>query len=104
MHLKTIVVDRQHCFIGSLNLDPRAMNINTEEGLIIDSPQLSKELAGHIDDILQPANSWKITLDDRNRMIWTGSEAKPLTRQPARSGMQRLFDAIARWIPIEQEL
>lgn len=104
LHLKTVIVDRKHTYIGSLNLDPRAMNINTEEGLIIDSPILGKELAEKIEVALQPENSWQITLDNNNRLRWKGAEAKPLYRQPARGMLQRLIDAVARWIPIEKEL
>jgi len=104
MHLKTFIVDRRYSFIGSLNLDPRAMNINTEAGLIIDSPQLGEKLASHIDEILKPENSWEIILDEKGRMTWKGNEAKALRRQPARGGRQRLIDTIARWLPIEKEL
>jgi len=104
LHLKTIIVDRKYSYIGTLNLDPRAMNINTEEGLIIHSPLLGKELARHIDEILKPENSWQITLNAKSRMQWNGNEAKPLSRQPARGNMQRIIDSIARWLPIEKEL
>ena len=44
-HLKGLVIGRKRCFIGSLNLDPRAMEINTESGLLIDSPRLAVQLA-----------------------------------------------------------
>lgn len=32
IHLKGLLVDRREAFLGSLNLDPRAMEINTEGG------------------------------------------------------------------------
>lgn len=99
-----MIVDRRYSFIGSLKIDPRAMNVNTEAGLIIDSPQLAKELAGYIDEILKPENSWEITFDQKGRMIWNGIGNKPLRHQPARGGLQRITDSIARWLPIEQEL
>jgi putative cardiolipin synthase len=35
------VIDRQKVFIGSMNLDPRSVRINTEIGLLIDSPELA---------------------------------------------------------------
>ncbi|NWK57416.1 phospholipase D family protein [Verrucomicrobiaceae bacterium N1E253] len=104
LHMKTMIADRQHCYIGTLNLDPRAMNINTEEGLIINSPALGKELASLIDEALLPENSWQLRLNDKGKIRWHGKEAEPLRRQPARSGMQRFIDAIARWVPIEKEL
>ena len=36
LHAKSFVFDRQTVFIGSLNLDPRAVVINTENGLLIE--------------------------------------------------------------------
>ena len=104
LHLKTIIVDRKHSYIGTLNLDPRAMNLNTEEGLIIDSPALGKKLAGHIDEMLKPENAWQISFDSKGRMQWQGEARNPLRRQPARGSMQRVVDTIARWLPIEKEL
>ncbi|WP_280175595.1 phospholipase D-like domain-containing protein [Bathymodiolus platifrons methanotrophic gill symbiont] len=41
LHTKVIVVDRNTTFIGSFNLDPRSVDINTEVGLLIDSPELA---------------------------------------------------------------
>lgn len=103
-HMKTFIVDREHSFIGSLNLDPRAMKINTEEGLIIHSKALGQQLAADIDEILLPENSWEVTLNKKGRMVWNGKEEKPLRRQPARGSTQRFIDFWARWLPIEKEL
>ncbi len=51
-----MVVDRKTLFVGSMNLDPRSANINTEMGLVIESPQLARELLRIIDiDKLQSA-------------------------------------------------
>ncbi len=56
LHAKLVVIDRKTLFIGSMNLDPRSARINTEMGLIIQSPQLARELLRVIDiDKLQSA-------------------------------------------------
>jgi len=44
LHAKTAVIDRHLVFIGSMNLDPRSANKNTELGIVIDSPELAKEV------------------------------------------------------------
>jgi putative cardiolipin synthase len=44
LHAKTAVIDRSTVFIGSMNLDPRSANKNTELGVIAESPQLAKEV------------------------------------------------------------
>jgi putative cardiolipin synthase len=44
LHAKTAVVDRRRMFIGSVNLDPRSATQNTELGIMVDSPQLAREM------------------------------------------------------------
>ncbi len=44
LHAKTAVIDRSTVFIGSMNLDPRSASKNTELGIIVESPQLAKEV------------------------------------------------------------
>ena len=41
LHAKTFVVDEQRVFVGSFNFDPRSKHLNTELGLVIDSPELA---------------------------------------------------------------
>jgi putative cardiolipin synthase len=35
LHAKALLVDRDRVFIGSANLDPRSLRINTEMGLLV---------------------------------------------------------------------
>ena len=44
LHAKTFAVDGQRVFVGSLNFDPRSMHLNTELGLVIDSPELAQRI------------------------------------------------------------
>ncbi len=43
LHTKAAVIDAQTTFLGSVNLDPRSDRINTEFGLLIQSPELAKQ-------------------------------------------------------------
>jgi putative cardiolipin synthase len=45
LHAKTFAVDRQRIFVGSFNFDQRSAHLNTEMGLVIDSPALAERLA-----------------------------------------------------------
>jgi cardiolipin synthase C len=58
MHAKTIVIDGEILFIGTFNIDPRAANLNTEEGVIIRDPELAKEVEKRIKMDMLPENSW----------------------------------------------
>ncbi|MEM7147925.1 MAG: phospholipase D-like domain-containing protein, partial [Verrucomicrobiota bacterium] len=103
LHIKTLVGDRQRCFIGSLNLDPRAMVLNTENGLLIDSPALSQQLAESIDTMMSPENAWQVSLDSHNRLRWT-SASGTRTAEPARTFSQRLAAFFFQLLPIESQL
>jgi putative cardiolipin synthase len=60
LHAKVIVIDRQRAFVGSMNFDQRSLDINTEVGIIIESPQIAKDIASRFEAIAQPANSYKL--------------------------------------------
>jgi len=84
-------VDRKRVFIGSMNLDPRSYQINSEMGIIVESPDLARKLAGVMELGMHPENSWRVEIDPEGDLLWV-SGAETLTRQPARSFMQRVKD------------
>lgn len=45
LHSKTLAVDEQRIFIGSFNFDPRSLHLNTEMGVLVDSPALAGALS-----------------------------------------------------------
>ncbi|MGD8346902.1 MAG: phospholipase D family protein [Lysobacterales bacterium] len=101
LHTKAFVVDRRYSFIGSMNFDPRSININTEAGAFIDSPGLADALAQLMERNMSPENAWRVLLDDDGELYWVNSD-ETVDRQPARSGSQRVMDAIFRMFPKEQ--
>src|SRR6185436_5061230 len=54
LHAKALVIDRKTVFIGSFNLDPRSKAINTEIGVIVESPELARQLTAFMDDGVTP--------------------------------------------------
>jgi len=103
LHIKSLVGDRKRCFIGSLNLDPRAIEINTENGLYIQSPALCRQLAEQFDVLTAPENAWRVYIDEKDRLRWK-SDAGVVSIQPARSFWQRISDFFFRLLPIEGQL
>jgi putative cardiolipin synthase len=64
LHAKTAVIDRKTVFIGSMNFDPRSERHNTEMALIIQSPQLAREVLRLMDlDKLQASYHLVLTPD-----------------------------------------
>jgi len=100
LHSKGMVVDRRRVYIGSMNFDPRSAFINTEMGLIVDSAGLAGALAALIERDIQPANSWRVELDDAGELRWT-NDRETVTRQPARNWWQRVEDVIFMMFPKE---
>jgi len=83
-----MIIDRKFTFVGSLNLDPRSIYINTEMGLIIDSEKLAEAVAQEFKEELKPENSWQVLLDDKDRLFWKAGDMI-IRRDPARSFWQR---------------
>jgi putative cardiolipin synthase len=100
LHMKAMVIDRSHVFVGSMNLDPRSWEINSEMGIVVDSPGLGKELAQIMVRDMGPENAWSVALDSDGRVTW-GEGGERLTRQPARNFWQRIEDIFFMAFPGE---
>ena len=103
LHAKFIVVDRKLAYIGSLNLDPRSIYLNTEMGPMIDDPVLAGQLAEIFDRNASGANSWKVLMDDKGDLDWE-SDLGVLEWQPARGDMQRFGAKVMGLLPIKKQL
>jgi len=103
LHTKAFVLDDHWVLIGSLNVDPRSIQINTEHMLLIDSPELATQLLGDFERMIAPGNSWAVTRNEKGKLRWTsGDEVRK--RQPARGFGQRCSDFFWRWMPVEGQL
>jgi putative cardiolipin synthase len=103
LHIKAFVENGSRVSMGSLNMDPRSLDINTENLLVIDSSQLAKKLMAEFNRMIQPENAWKVHLNDKGRLRWT-SDTETRKHQPARSFGQRISDFFFRLLPIESQL
>jgi putative cardiolipin synthase len=88
LHAKYMIIDRRFTFVGSLNLDPRSIYLNTEMGMIIDSAKLSEAAAQEFEEEMKPENSWQVLLDDKGRLFWRAGD-EILRKDPARNFWQR---------------
>ena len=106
LHTKAFIVDRERLFIGSFNWDPRSIAINTELGVVIDSPEMAGWAARVVHEEL-PEVAWELALDDGGGIVWIDRDAdEPLThtREPRTSFWQRLGVRLMRLLPIEDQL
>jgi cardiolipin synthase C len=62
LHAKAYVFDRKTVFVGSMNLDNRARYLNTELGLILDSPAVAGRIAALFEESALPQHSYRMAL------------------------------------------
>jgi cardiolipin synthase C len=110
LHAKTFVFDRRAVFIGSLNLDPRSIQLNTEIGLVCESAPLAEELAGRLEQNLDKI-AWRLerSVDDSGdaHIVWieTGAEGmRRRTEEPEVSTWRKFSVWFLGLLPIESQL
>ena len=103
LHAKALIIDDDSVFIGSANLDPRSLRINTEMGLLVDSPALNADMREAIRPDFDMANAWRLEFDEGGEVVWVSDDGR-LAVQPATSFMQRIEDWFFSHLPIEAEL
>ena len=64
LHAKNILIDDEIFIIGSANLDPRSIKLNTEVVAVIHSKELAKVEAEVFEHITKPQNVFKLALED----------------------------------------
>ena len=103
LHAKALVIDNDKVFIGSANLDPRSLRINTEMGLLIESEALNATVRKAVTPDFSKTNSWQLEFDEQGGVVWVSHDVT-LTEQPAASMLQRIEDWFFSHLPIESEL
>lgn len=103
LHAKAFSVDHSRVFVGSFNFDPRSANLNTEMGLVIDSPALAQRITATFETGI-PANSYEVRLSDTGRLTWIErGDAKSIRHdtEPGTTAWQRARIALLSHMPIE---
>jgi putative cardiolipin synthase len=75
LHAKSFVFDRRQVFIGSLNLDPRALLHNTEIGVVLEVPEIATQMSSKFDENIEKA-AFRLELTGKNgsELQWHGWE------------------------------
>jgi putative cardiolipin synthase len=103
LHAKAVLVDRSRMYIGGLNISPRGILFNSENGLLISDDEFVAKIAELIDRDLSPPNAWHVTRDASGRLQWR-SKLGTRQRQPARSTSQRLQDWLFGFFSLEDQI
>jgi putative cardiolipin synthase len=69
LHTKAFLIDRRQLFVGSLNLDPRSIELNAEMGLLIDSAAMVGSLTQDMEQSLATL-TYRVRLNDKGKLEW----------------------------------
>jgi len=104
LHAKTFSVDRERVFVGSFNLDPRSVNLNTEMGVVIESAALANAVSTVLDASAQSL-AYQVVLGRNGRdLTWverTPEGEKRHDTEPATTMLQRMGVGFLAMLPIE---
>jgi putative cardiolipin synthase len=112
LHAKVFVFDRRQVFVGSMNFDERSHHLNTELGVLVDSPQLAKEIAERFEAVARPANSYVLSLAPPNAagkspLRWrTEENSSPVVYEdePSVDPLRRFKVEALSLLPIDNQL
>lgn len=103
LHAKLMALDDKQVFIGSFNFDPRSANLNTEIGVIINSPPLATAVHKTMDANLKNY-AYKLVLTSEQKINWQRETPKgtvTLTKEPKMKWWQKAGVKFISWLPIE---
>lgn len=104
LHAKTFAVDGSRVFVGSFNFDQRSARLNTEMGLVIDSPALARQLAERFDRAA-PLVAYEVRLGpDGHSLEWIERTAAGETRhdtEPGTTWFQRWSVDVLSIFPVD---
>jgi putative cardiolipin synthase len=110
LHAKTFVMDREKFFVGTLNLDPRALVHNTEIGIVVNSADLASSMARRFDERI-PEVAFRLELYrdawDDERMRWVmkeGDGEKIYIHEPHVGFWRSLGIGLLGFLPIDSQL
>ncbi|MCB1489553.1 MAG: phospholipase D family protein, partial [Bauldia sp.] len=82
LHAKTFAIDGERIFIGSFNFDPRSAELNTEMGVLIESPEMARGL-GRFMQTDAPLVAYAVRLGPEGGLQWV---------EINRDGKETVFD------------
>lgn len=104
LHSKVIAIDGERVFIGSFNFDPRSARLNTEMGLLVESPTFATAVTKAVDQVMG-TGAYAVRLSKAGDLEWEAQDktGAPVTysTEPNTTWFDRLM---VRWIgalPVE---
>jgi putative cardiolipin synthase len=106
LHAKFLGFDRSYLFIGSFNLDGRSVGLNTELGVLFESPEEASRLSERFDTAAMEV-AYRVQLDDDGDLQWVtvrDGARLVLDREPDTSWWERFIAGFMSLIVPESQL
>ena len=106
LHSKVATVDRRKLFVGSFNIDPRSLYLNTEMGMTVESEDLAGRMADDIYASL-PEFAYQLELSRKGKLQWllrAGGVTEVITTEPHTTLWRRLKTRLMSFLPIEGQM
>lgn len=103
LHAKTFGVDRRRVFVGSFNLDPRSVRLNTEMGIVVESPAMAARLVEYFEQRV-PGDAYEVRLAEGGGVEWLERTPQGVVRHastPHVRGMREFWISLLAALPIE---
>lgn len=105
LHTKLMAVDHEQVFIGSFNFDPRSAYLNTEIGVLLNSPTLATSIHETMDQDIHKY-AYELILDADKKLRWKferhNGEKEIYKKEPDIKWWEKLGLSLIRWLPIEK--
>jgi Phosphatidylserine/phosphatidylglycerophosphate/cardiolipin synthases and related enzymes len=99
-----MAIDEKQVFIGSFNFDPRSAYLNTEIGVLLNSPRLAKAVHYTMDENLSKY-AYKLVLNADQQINWkiklSNGQTRIYPREPKIKWWQKAGVKFISWLPLE---
>lgn len=105
LHAKGFLIDRRQLFVGSFNWDPRSAGINTEMGVLLDSPTLASDVAERL-LVGLPQVAYQVILVDGDLRWVTYEDGQKVVekKEPETTFWERFTAGFFELLPIRGQL
>ena len=104
LHAKLMALDEKQVFIGSFNFDPRSAYLNTEIGVLLNSPRLAKAVHYTMDENLSKY-AYKLVLNADQRINWqiklSNGNVRTYSHEPKIKWWKKAGLKVISWLPLE---
>lgn len=103
LHAKVIVLDRSKIAVGSMNLDPRSAELNTELAVLFEQPEYAERALAQLYSKLNE-KAYQVIMQ-KGELIWIDhAQSVQFDSEPDASLWLKMGAWISGWLPIESQL